>query len=279
MCTERRFHIKSPLRYPGGKSKALNQILPLVPYFDEFREPMVGGGSIFLTLKQLHPTKKFWINDLNRDLYLFWKFCKNDIIDLTEEIQKVKRDNTNVKSLYTQLNNKNKVSELKRAVNFFVLNRITFSGLAGSGGYSNESFKKRFTDSAIERLIATSKLLDHTTITNYDYKDVIDKHGKHVFIFLDPPYFSNVKSKLYGKNGDLHENFDHNKFAEDMKICKHKWLITYDDSQEIRDLFSFAYIHKWKLQYSMNNYKKKFAAKGNELFISNYELPSLKGRV
>ena len=47
--------IKSPLRYPGGKSKALKRILPLIPEYDEFREPMVGGGSVFFALKQKHP--------------------------------------------------------------------------------------------------------------------------------------------------------------------------------------------------------------------------------
>ena len=46
---------KSPLRYPGGKSKALKQILPIIPSFKEFREPMVGGGSVFFALKQLNP--------------------------------------------------------------------------------------------------------------------------------------------------------------------------------------------------------------------------------
>ena len=53
--------IKSPLRYPGGKSRALKQILPIVPEFKEFREPFVGGGSVFFALKQLFPDKKFHI--------------------------------------------------------------------------------------------------------------------------------------------------------------------------------------------------------------------------
>jgi DNA adenine methylase len=89
---------------------------------------------------------------------------------------------------------------------------------------------------------------------------------------LDPPYYSTTKSKLYGKNGELHLKFDHERFANNMKKCKHLWLITYDDCTEIRRLFNFAYIYPWELQYGMNNYKQKNAKKGKELFITNYKL-------
>lgn len=51
--------IKSPLRYPGGKSRAIELISTLVPEFQEFREPFVGGGSVFIYLKQKYPNKKF----------------------------------------------------------------------------------------------------------------------------------------------------------------------------------------------------------------------------
>ena len=87
---------------------------------------------------------------------------------------------------------------------------------------------------------------------------------------------SKAKSKLYGEKDSLHESFDHERFAEIMKNCKHKWLITYDDSPEVRKLFSFAFICEWELQYGMNNYKQNKAAKGKELFISNYKIPLLE---
>jgi len=78
---------------------------------------------------------------------------------------------------------------------------------------------------------------------------------KNTFTFLDPPYFMATKSKLYGKNGVLHTSFNHDDFSRAMKKCKHSWLITYDDSPEIRTNFSFAKIYEWELQYGMNNYK------------------------
>ena len=67
----------------------------------------------------------------------------------------------------------------------------------------------------------------------------------------------------YDRN--LHTSFDHQRFAENMKKCKHLWLITYDDCEEIRKLFSFAYIYPWEIQYGMT------AKKGKELFITNYK--------
>ena len=115
-------------------------------------------------------------------------------------------------------------------------------------------------------------LLAGVNITNLDYKDVIHEPGNNTFIFLDPPYLVATKSRLYGKNGDLHLGFDHNEFASEMKSCQHNWLITYDDSPEIRKNFDFANIYEWELQYGMNNYKQNNAAKGKELFVKNYTL-------
>ena len=93
-----------------------------------------------------------------------------------------------------------------------------------------------------------------------------------MFIFLDPPYFSATKSALYGKNGKLHKIFDHERFAENLKNCPHKWLITYDDSPYIRDLFSFAEIKNWQLTYGMKNVTQTSNQKAEELFIANYSL-------
>ncbi|MGI9036407.1 MAG: DNA adenine methylase, partial [Pyrinomonadaceae bacterium] len=88
---------------------------------------------------------------------------------------------------------------------------------------------------------------------------------------LDPPYFSAVNSALYGKNGNLHKSFDHERFAEVLKKCSHKWLLTYDDSAFTRELFSFAHVKPWNLMYGMRNVTAASNQRGSELFISNYE--------
>lgn len=268
--------LKSPLRYPGGKSKAINQIVEYLPEsFAEFREPFIGGGSVFIYLKQKFPDLKFWINDLNQELFLFWKIAQTDIYQLVKEVHRIKDKYTDGKLLFTELTSVevNNLSDLERAVRFFVLNRITFSGTVESGGFSQEAFHKRFTYSSIERLGKLETILTKDIqITNLDYSELINAEGENVFLFLDPPYFSATKSKLYGKDGDLHISFDHQIFAEILQQCPYKWLITYDDSPQIRENFKYANIYEWELQYGMNNYKQVRAAKGKELFITNYEI-------
>jgi DNA adenine methylase len=267
--------IKSPLRYPGGKSRAIQRMKSLVPAeFDEYREPFVGGGSFFIYLKQKQPDLKIWINDLNPELYHFWKQSQIDSEKLAREVMKVKNKRTDGQRLFDELVNVDvdSLTEFERAIRFFVLNRITFSGVVESGGFSQPAFETRFTDSSIERLSKLGQVLDGIKITHQDYRELLKDGGRSTFTFLDPPYFKATKSKLYGKNGILHTNFNHAEFAQGMKKCKHSWLITYDDSPEIRENFSFARICEWELQYGMNNYKQGKAKKGSELFISNYNL-------
>jgi len=267
--------IKSPLRYPGGKSKAIKFIAPLIPEFNEYREPFVGGGSVFVYLKQKYPFKKFWINDIYENLYHFWKQAQQNPKELIGQILYWKDKFDNGKELHRYLlDNLSNFDALHKAAAFFVFNRITFSGTSESGGFSSAAFKERFTQSSIERVKSLSTILTNTKITNLDYQEVIDSDGDNVFIFLDPPYYSATKSALYGKNGNLHKIFNHERFAEVLKTSKHKWLITYDDSEYIKDLFSFANIKEWNLTYGMRNVGNKKNQKGKELFIANFEFKS-----
>lgn len=266
--------IKSPLRYPGGKSKAIKKIVKYLPNnFSEYREPFVGGGSLFIYLKQEYPDLKIWINDLNYDLFLFWKIAQSNLKDLVKEIFDIKISYQDGKKLFYELTNLvvDELSDLDRAVRFFVLNRITFSGTVESGGFSQQAFYKRFTISSIERLEKLEYILSDIKITNFDYSELLTGLDKNIFLFLDPPYFTATKSKLYGKNGNLHTAFDHKRFSDFMKKCSSSWLITYDDCPEVRESFQFFNLYEWELQYGMNNYKQNSAAKGKELFISNYK--------
>ena len=272
--------IKSPLRYPGGKSRAIKTIIPLISEFNEFREPFLGGGSIYVHLKQKFPNRKFWINDIYKNLYHFWKQAQENPDKLVKRIQFFKDSHMIGKELHKHLmSNINEFDNLNKAAAFFVFNRITFSGTSESGGFSNAAFERRFTQSSIKRVKSLSSILSKTKITNLDYQNILEAEGEKVFIFLDPPYYSSTKSALYGKNGNTHKTFDHERFARVLKKTKHKWLITYDDSEYIKNLFSFAYINEWNLTYGMRNVGGNKNQKGRELFISNYPILQKENKI
>lgn len=268
--------MKTPLRYPGGKSKVADMLCGLMPSFSKYREPFLGGGSIFLKTKESNPDANFWINDLYTDLYSFWscmRDCPREVVDI---ILKWKSEYTEGKPLYAFLRESHTFDQIQTAAAFFVMNRITFSGTVSSGGYSNESFEKRFTESSVERLIGLSSELKDVKITNLDYSELLRAEGDDVFIFMDPPYYTATKSALYGPNGSLHRNFDHERFARTVKSCPHKWMITYDDCQYIRDLFRGYEITPFDIVYGMRNVTKGAVMHTNEIMITNYALPDIK---
>ena len=263
--------LKSPLRYPGGKSRVAEIIVNQFPKFDEYREPFLGGSSVFIRTKESFPDKKFWLNDAYFDLFKFWQQSQIDVEAIIEKVSELKSKFSDGKELYQFLKaNRNILNDLQTATAFFIFNRITFSGTTLSGGYSESAFRGRFTLSSIERLKPLQNLLENVEITNLDYEKLVTKDGENVLLYLDPPYFSAQKSLLYGKKGNLHKNFDYEKFAELMKICKHKWLITLDDCEYIRELFSFAKIAPLQFAYGMRNVKENSSQIGRELLITDY---------
>lgn len=263
--------VKSPLRYTGGKSRAVHFLTKQIPDFQEYREPFLGGGSMFVHLKQLLPDRIFWINDIYYDLYELWNNSRVNINPILTQIRGWRKAYSDGKELHRfLLNGLPNFSSIETASAFFILNRITFSGTSESSGFSMQAFEKRFTDSSIERLAQLPKVLADVKITNLDYQEVVEAKGKDVFIFLDPPYFSAKKSALYGKNGNLHKEFDHKRFADVVCKCSHKWMIIYDDSPYIRSLFSFAVIEEWQLTYGMRNIGRVSKQKQTELLITNF---------
>ncbi len=276
-------YYKSPLRYPGGKSRALRFLKDFFPKdFKEYREPFFGGGSVGIYLfQELYQRDsifcpkpyeiKFFANDLNYNVYCFWQVLKVQNEEMINEIYQIKERFKDGRELYESLLECRdcKLSDFQRAVDFFILNRITFSGVVDCGGYSQKAFESRFTQSSIERLRTIYEVIKNFHFSAEDYAVLLEKEGESVFVFLDPPYFSVRGSKLYGKKGDLHRDFNHQKLCEKLKNTQHKFLLTYDDSDFIRELYRDFYIQEWNLQYGMNNFKQEKANMGKELLISN----------
>lgn len=265
---------RSPLRYPGGKQKAIAQISQMFPAdYDEYREPMVGGGSVYFHARSQGIGRKFWINDEFPELVSFWKTTQSPELcrKLQNELEQLRvgfKNASEIKKFFEKVRQEQTDDQYRSAFLFFFFNRVTFSGTTRAGGFSSQAGLHRFTSSSIERLSLMPEALFKTKITHGDFAPVITKPGKNVFIFLDPPYYT--AKKLYGRNGELHA-FDHERLAHILRFTKHKFLITYDDCAQIRQLYDWANVREWKLQYGMNNCNRGNLSKvGSELFICNY---------
>ena len=80
-------------------------------------------------------------------------------------------------------------------------------------------------------------------------------NNEESIIFLDPPYYLEKNSKLYGNNGDMHEKFDHEKLHKYL-TNKKNWLMTYNNCDYIKNLYNGFKIIDTTWTYGMNKSKE-----------------------
>ena len=173
---------KSPLRYPGGKTRACKIIDNIMS--ENFNlnnktnivSPFLGGGS-FEFFSQNKYNWDIIANDKFKPLYLFWNICtqphnKNIMIqNLYKSHGKIDKEHFKQcrDEILTDINN------INIATNYFIINRCSFSGATLSGGFSLESSKNRFTKTSIDRI---NKLnLNKFNIYNEDFSTFIPKYN------------------------------------------------------------------------------------------------------
>ena len=272
--------LKTPLRYPGGKSRAtikLAQFFPNMDKYREFREPFLGGGSVALYVTKMFPHLEIWVNDLYEPLYNFWCELQHNGQDLEDAILSLKNmhpDRTTARELFNKskedVNDKEK-SNLARACAFYIVNKCSFSGLTESSSFSPQASESNFSFRGIERLSDYSKLIENWTITNLSYERMLSDE-KDVFSYLDPPY--DIKDNLYGKKGDMHKRFDHDEFASwSDTFCGHQ-LISYNSDQIVKDRFKEWTAAEFAHTYTMRSVGcyNTDQAKRKELVLMNYEV-------
>lgn len=249
----------SPLRYPGGKTRACKKLDLIIKdnfEIDSFKNiisPFFGGGSFEFYLQDNY---KFNIiaNDKFTPLYNFWNNCKLNKDKLCNELEK--KINNVDKKIFIEYRNKiiNEENSLLQSHMYFIINRCSFSGATLSGGFSEESSKKRFTESSINRIKNLN--LEWFHIDNLDFEEFLNKNNDiNNLYFVDPPYYLEKKSKLYGNNGDMHENFDHNRLFKCL-LKKKNWLLTYNNCSYIKDLYKDYKIVETNWSYGMNKTKE-----------------------
>jgi site-specific DNA-adenine methylase len=275
--------LKTPLRYPGGKSRACEKMgsyFPDLRNYDEFREPFLGGGSVAIYITKKYPSLNIWVNDLYEPLVNFWQQLQMFGVDMKDRLVELKTSNNtpeSAKDLF--LSSKEKVNDqdvpsIERAVAFYVVNKCSFSGLTESSSFSQQASVSNFSMRGIEKLPGYSKIIENWRITNYSYDYLMDGN-KGAFMYLDPPY--DIKDNLYGNKGSMHKGFDHDKFAADCDSNDMDQLVSYNSDQLVKDRFKNWNAAEFDLTYTMRSVGEymREQKKRKELLLFNYGIEGL----
>ena len=274
--------LKTPLRYPGGKSRACTKMdlyFPDLREYTEFREPFLGGGSVAIHVSKKYPHLKISVNDLYEPLMNFWTQLQQFGGDLTEKIRNYKSthpDPESAKELFLEC--KNRINDksldcIERAAAFYIVNKCSFSGLTESSSFSKQASISNFSMRGIEKLPGYSEIISHWHINQYSYEYCFRENiHDDLFMYLDPPY--DIKDNLYGKKGSMHKGFDHDKFAEDCSQSKVDQLISYNSDQLVKDRFTGLQWNaaEFDLTYTMRSVGEymREQQKRKELLLFNY---------
>ena len=272
--------LKTPLRYPGGKSRAIKKMAPYLPdmkQFKEYREPFLGGGSFAIWMTQTYPHLDIWVNDRYEPLYNFWRVLQDDGKKLRDELVQLKYKYCtpgSAKILFLEAkeylkNETRRTESFHRAVSFYVINKCSFSGLTESSSFSASASESNFSMRGIDKLPHYSMLIKDWKITNHSYEKLLTDN-RDSFTYLDPPYA--IKSNLYGRKGDMHKCFDHTAFAHDCDRYIGPQLISYNSDQLIKDRFRGYEVSEYDLTYTMRSVGSYMSdqQKRKELLLLNY---------
>ena len=138
--------LKTPLRYPGGKSRALSKLFQYIPDlkgYTEYREPFLGGGSVALEIGKRYPHLDIWVNDLYEPLYNFWCELRDNGNEIKNQLLQLKQrhpDPSSAKQLFLEAKaylekDATETAVVHRAVSFYVVNKCSFSGLTQSSSF------------------------------------------------------------------------------------------------------------------------------------------------
>jgi DNA adenine methylase len=238
---------KSPLRYPGGKTRAIKVLDKYIPEDKSvLLSAFFGGGSF-----ELHCAKKgmeVFGNDLFLPLYTFWSVLKENPTELQSRVQKL-CPVTKETFMDFRKNILTMTDPIDMAAAYYIVNRSSFSGATFCGGFSQQSAANRMNQAAVDRLTQVS--LDRVHLSNDDCIEFLRKHPEtdQTFLYADPPYY--ISTYIYGKNGDMHEGFNHEAFATEIKK-RSDWLLSYNDCPYIRQLYADCRIESVQWSYGMS---------------------------
>lgn len=266
----------TPLRYPGGKSfltSFLSQIIKLNELQGgTYIEPYAGGAGAALNLLFQGTVNHIIINDFDPAVYAFWTAIINHTDDFINKIAIIPLTIDEWNRQKNIFKSSDQQSSFDVGFATFYLNRCNRSGIlkAGPIGGQQQTGKykidARFNrDGLIKKIRKIKKYQNQISIYNLDAIDllqnILPKIDGPRLVYLDPPYFhKGYQLYLNAYDPDDHENLA---WALGKMKRSDRWVLTYDDAQEIRDLYQ----NNITLTYTLN-YSAAKSKKGRELLIS-----------
>ena len=269
--------LKTPLRYPGGKSRAItkiSQFFPDLTDFKEFREPFLGGGSVALWVTKQYPHLDIWVNDLYEPLANFWCMLRTNSDEMTVSLVNYKKthpDHDTARELFEEAKQTladNKKDKLNRAIAFYIVNKCSFSGLSEASSFSKQASDSNFSMRGIEKLPEYAEIIRNWRITNVSYELLLG--GKGSFVYLDPPY--DIGSNLYGKKGGMQKYFHHTNFSKACTEADHHLVVSYNSSNLNTRRFNGWKAVEYDHTYTMRSTAEYTTAQKNrkELVLTNF---------
>ncbi|ATQ04722.1 DNA adenine methylase [Salmonella enterica] len=283
----------TPLRYPGGKGKLsyfLKDVIEQNSLNDgAYAEPYAGGAGVALELLLEEYVRKIYINDADFAVYSFWSSVINDTDNLCRLISNAKINMDEWRFHRYVISNPTEFTKLEIGFSAFFLNRTNRSGILKAGviGGKAQNGKWRMDvrfnrDDLISRIENIANYNQRIVVTNLDaleflealnFLDSVDKADKNkTLLYLDPPYY--IKGQGLYRN--FYEHDDHVLVMEKLRdINFPKWLVSYDNAKEIKDIYSDFPQVEYSLQYTAQQKKS-----GEEVMIFSPEVvipDTLKG--
>ncbi|MGL1932168.1 MAG: DNA adenine methylase [Desulfotalea sp.] len=249
--------------YFGGKSRLAKTIISKMPEHGCYVEVFAGGASVFFGKEPSHLEV---INDLDNDLVTLYRSVKHHPEELYRQFKfsLVSRSEFN----RNKETNPETLTDIQRAARYLYIQKNSFGGKVTRQGYGISTTKKpglnlltlqNTLEQAWERLMQVQ-------IECRDFRKLIPQYDRpHTFFFLDPPYW-----KIPAYKNDFEEQ-DFLDLAEILKNIKGKFLLTINDTPEIRQIFKGFNVEEVELKYTIYPGAKSRQKKRIELLISNYK--------
>lgn len=186
------------LKWPGGKRRVLQHILPLLPKtYKRYYEPFLGGGALFFAVNPHHAT----LSDNNHELMN----CYIQVRDNPERVIKLLRTLQNTEENYYEIRSTEPKNDIERAARFMYLITLSFNGICrfNQRGQFNVPYgkKKHLLPCDETKILSASSNLQKTELRCIDFEQSVKNAGKGDLVYLDPPY-----TVAHGSNGFLRYN-------------------------------------------------------------------------